>query len=101
MKDADEIIEKSMQRLITTFADGFNAMPDLAEPLYLAAMKVFLEAMVPCLTPPGREIFDHVVANSETVIMPGSFDPRRNGLGGTEGASPSPARETEAEGGED
>ena len=101
MTSENEIIEGFMQRLITMFADGFNAMPDMAEPLYLAAMQVFLAAMIPGLTPPGREIYDYTVAHSETYVMPADFDPRRNGLGDAGGASPSPTRETEADDGQD
>ena len=84
MKDPDKVIEEFMQRLITMFQDGFNAVPDYAEPLYLAAMKVFLEAVLPGLTPPGRELYDHVVGHSETRVMPEIFDPRHGGLGETE-----------------
>ena len=99
MKDPDKIIEASMQRLITAFQDGFNAMPDMAEPLYLAAMQVFLAAMLPGLTSAGREIYDHIVGHSETVVMPADFDPRRHGLGDAGGASPSPTRGKEADDG--
>ena len=81
MKDPDKIIEESMQRLITAFQDSFNHMPAMAEPLFLAAMQVFLAAMLPGLTPAGREIYDHIVGHSETVVMPADFDPRRNDIG--------------------
>ena len=84
MKDADEIIEEFMQRLLTAFQNVFNAMPDMAEPLYLAAMQVFLAAVLPGLTPAGREIYDHIVGHSETVVMPEVFDPRHGGLGDKE-----------------
>ena len=84
MKDPDKVIEEFMQRLITMFQDGFNTVPDYAEPLYLAAMQVFLSAVLPGLTPAGRELYDHLVGRSEAVVMPEVFDPRHGGLGVTE-----------------
>lgn len=73
---AEEVIERVVQRYVTQIQDLYNEVPDLLVWAFLAAMKVFLDSLLPHLDPAGRALYDDVVNNSETTIFPRAADPR-------------------------
>ena len=79
MTEIEAAIERVVQRYVTQIQDLYNEVPDLLVWAFLAAMKVFLDSLIPHLDPAGRALYDDVVNNSETTIFPRAADPRLEG----------------------
>ena len=76
MTPIEKIIERVVQRYVTQLQDLYNDVPDLFDWAFLAAMSVFLAALLPHLDPAARDLYDEVIGKSETMILPRSADPR-------------------------
>ena len=72
----DKIMEAIVQAYVTQFQDLFNRVPHEFDFAFLVAMKVTLEALLPGLSEEDRELYDFMVRNSETLVMPRAMDPR-------------------------
>lgn len=76
MTPIEKIIERVVQHYVTDLQDMYNDVPDIFEWAFLAAMRAFLDAMLPHMASEQRALFDEVVNNAETQILPRAADPR-------------------------
>lgn len=65
----ETFFQSAMERHIKEFQQLFNAVPGPFRFIFLAAMKVTLEALLPTLSDSDREIYDGILAGSRTIVV--------------------------------
>ena len=76
---AKMVAESAMQKASYELGDIFNSWPDELRVFLLVVMQSMSISLKEFLSESDRRLYDHILAHTQTIVLPSSMDPRQRG----------------------
>ena len=74
---AESLIQDTLTSAGYKISDMINSYPDPLRFIVVAAMQLTVNSLKAQFKPVELGIYEHIIGNTESIVLPGSFDPRR------------------------
>lgn len=78
------LINVTLQRASYQLGDLYNSWPKELRVFFLITAQSFVRSITPTMSEDDQKLFKYVLDNTEAIVLPSVFDPRRKHEGGAD-----------------